>query len=708
MDVSQYLEIFIDETKEHLQSLNTQILNLEQDPENADTINEIFRAAHSLKGMAGTMGYKRMQLLTHDMENVFSEVRNGNVKVKANMIDILFQCLDALEEYLNNIQSTADEGTNDNEPLIKALNALLTEDGGEAAAQEAGTPAPAPEAAPAPAVQEAAAADGDNKWKEIVLGDSEKTVIGKAYEQGKKVYGLTVYIQQSCILKAARAFLVFKAVEELGEILVSSPSAQDIEDEKFENDFSIIVISDSTLEEVTAAAQSVSEIEKVSGGVVTAEAAQEEKKDVQEEKAAQGTADKPAETAKAKPATASAPVSKQEKKPATGKPVVNRTVRVDIEKLDSLMNLVSELIIAKNSLVSITANGNGGDTSANSAFNEQIEYLESVTTNLHESVMKVRMVPIESVVQKFPRMIRDLQKKLDKKMELYMSGEETELDRTVVDEIGDPLMHLLRNAADHGLESAEVRKERGKPEVGSIHLDAYQDGNNVIIEVSDDGGGIDVKAVKEKAISRGIITPEQAESMSDKDIIDLLFLPSFSTSEKVTDVSGRGVGLDVVKSKIEALSGEVDVKTKYGEGSTWSIRLPLTLAIIQALMVVVGTEKYAISLGSIETIENITKEDIKYVQAKEVINLRGTVIPLIRLDAMLDIKKEKENDDNLVVVIVRKGDKQAGLVVDELIGQQEIVIKSLGKYISKCKFISGATILGDGEVALILDANAMI
>ena len=317
------------------------------------------------------------------------------------------------------------------------------------------------------------------------------------------------------------------------------------------------------------------------------------------------------------------------------------------------------------------------------------------------------MVPIESVVQKFPRMIRDLQKKLGKKMELYMSGEETELDRTVVDEIGDPLMHLLRNAADHGLENAELRKERGKPATGSIHLDAYQDGNNVIIEVSDDGGGINVAGVKEKAINRGVITQDQAENMSDKDIVNLLFLPSFSTAEKVTDVSGRGVGLDVVKSKIEALSGEVDVKTKFGEGSTWTIRLPLTLAIIQALMVVVGDEKYAISLGSIETIENITGEDIKYVQAKEVINLRGAVIPLIRLDDMLDIPKEQRNDDNLVVVIVRKGDKQAGLVVDELIGQQEIVIKSLGKYINKCKFISGATILGDGEVALILDANAM-
>ena len=734
MDVSQYLEIFIDETKEHLQSLNTQILDLEQDSENADTINEIFRAAHSLKGMAGTMGYKRMQNLTHDMENVFSEVRNGNIKVKANMIDILFQCLDALEEYLDNIQTTADEGTNDNEPLIKALNRIL--DGDDSGASEEVT-------AEEPAAREVRSVPGEGaKWTTVVLGDSERTVIQKAMEQGKKVYGLTVYVQESCILKAARAFLVVKAMESLGEIIVSSPSAQDIEDEQFENDFSIFVLSDRTLEDVIAAAESVSEIERAVGGLLdlsqapTGQAAGTEEPEREEPAAKAGmekdepvsapvnlSAAKSERTVSVDPVEkaaekleetttvqetqpASAASSKHEKKAAANKPVVNRTVRVDIEKLDSLMNLVSELIIAKNSLVSISATSSS-DASASSAFNEQIEYLESVTTNLHESVMKVRMVPIESVVQKFPRMIRDLQKKLNKKMELYMSGEETELDRTVVDEIGDPLMHLLRNAADHGLESAELRKERGKPATGSIHLDAYQDGNNVIIEVSDDGGGINVAGVKEKAINRGVITPEQAENMSDKDIVNLLFLPSFSTAEKVTDVSGRGVGLDVVKSKIEALSGEVDVKTKFGEGSTWTIRLPLTLAIIQALMVVVGDEKYAISLGSIETIENITGHDIKYVQAKEVINLRGSVIPLIRLDDMLDIRKERGNDDNLVVVIVRKGDKQAGLVVDELIGQQKIVIKSLGKYINKCKFISGATILGDGEVALILDANAM-
>ena len=691
MDVSQYLEIFIDETKEHLQSLNTQILDLEQDPESEDTINEIFRAAHSLKGMAGTMGYKRMQNLTHDMENVFSEVRNGNIKVGANMIDILFQCLDALEEYLDTIQTTADEGTNENEPLIKALNQILAGSEGEE-----GDDAPEAEAKDSKAEE---AEDGEkDKWTQIVLGTSEKSVIGKAQEEGKNVFGLTVYIQESCILKAARAFLVIKAVEELGEIIVSAPATQDIEDERFGNDFSIIVITDKALEDLTKAAEAVSEIETVAGGSIDLSAETSEPKAVPVAEQKQETAAPVAATGTKVEATPAA--TKQDKKAVVAKPVVNRTVRVDIEKLDSLMNLVSELIIAKNSLVSRTAN-NENEVS-------DIEYLESVTTNLHESVMKVRMVPIESVVQKFPRMIRDLQKKLGKKMELYMSGEETELDRTVVDEIGDPLMHLLRNAADHGLENAELRQERGKPEVGSIHLDAYQDGNNVIIEVSDDGGGIDIDSVKQKAIERGVVTPDQAGSMSDKDVMELLFLPSFSTAKEVTDVSGRGVGLDVVKSKIESLSGEVSVKSKYGEGSTWSIRLPLTLAIIQALMVVVGDEKYAISLGSIETIENITNNDINYVQAKEVINLRGTVIPLIRLDEMLDIREERSTSEDLIVVIVRKGEQRAGLIVDELMGQQEIVIKSLGKYISKCKYISGATILGNGEVALIIDANAMI
>lgn len=723
MDTSQYLDIFLDESKEHLQNLSDQIMDLEQNPENMDTINEIFRAAHSLKGMAGTMGYKRMQTLTHDMENVFSEVRNGTFKVRPGMIDILFKSLDALEEYVNNIQQTTEEGTNDNQDLIDALNSIL-KNNGEVILGESAASAKVEEVT-APSVKEESTNTKREKWQDIKITDTERMLIDKAYSEELKVFGVTVYVEEACVLKAARAFLVFKALEKLGEIIVSSPTAQDIEDEKFDLTFSLILISGNTAEEIIEAVKSVSEIEDAfcaEYAVAKSEKPASEPEKTIESKPAEES--KPTATAAPTvPAPAQAPVapaksaatvaaaassssSSSSSKPAA-KPVVNRTVRVDIEKLDNLMNLVSELIIAKNSLISATAaDDNKGD---NGSVNEQIEYLESVTTNLHESVMKVRMVPIESVVAKFPRMIRDLSKKLNKKMELYMTGEDTELDRTVVDEIGDPLMHMLRNSADHGLEPNDVRVANGKPEVGSIFLDAYQDGNNVVIEVRDDGGGINVEAVRNKAIERGTVTPEQAETMTEKEIIDLLFLPSFSTAKKVSDVSGRGVGLDVVKSKIESLSGEVEVKNRFGEGSSWIIRLPLTLAIIQALMVVIGDEKYAIALGSIQTIEDVLPEDIKLVQAKEVIHIRGTVIPIIRMDKVLDMPpREGNKNKNLTVIIVKKGEKQAGLVVDELIGQQEVVIKSMGKYIKVPKMISGATILGNGEVALILDTNALI
>ena len=525
---------------------------------------------------------------------------------------------------------------------------------------------------------------------------------------------MTIYIQKECLLKAARAFLVFKAVEEFGEILVYNPSSQDIEDEKFDCDFSIFIASDEPYEKIAEAAKSVSEIDKVVGEEVKYEtlAAKQEKAEA-DAAAAEKSQEAPAEAAPAQEqpqAQAAKPAAKTQssgnKKQTVAKPVTNRTVRVDIEKLDALMNQVSELIIAKNSLVSISSTDSGDFQ--NQSFHEQIEYLERITTNLHESVMKVRMVPIESVVAKFPRMIRDLSRKLDKKMELYMTGEDTELDRTVVDQIGDPLQHLLRNSADHGLEDNATRIAKGKPEVGSIFLNAFQEGNNVIIQVGDDGNGIDVEAVRNKAIERGVITEEQAETMSQKEIINLLFLPSFSMAKKITDISGRGVGLDVVKSNIEALGGDVEVKTELGVGTTFTVRLPLTLAIIQALMVEIRDEKYAIALGSISNIEDIPVKDIKYVEAQEVIHLRGKVIPLIRMDQVLDIEPKEEEPESLTVVIVQKGENLAGLVVDNLIGQQEIVIKSLGKYINNNKIISGATILGDGEVALILDVNVLM
>ena len=708
MDVSQYLEIFIDETQEHLQDLSQHLMILEEEPENADTINEIFRAAHSLKGMAGTMGYKRMQHLTHIMENVFSEIRNGKMNVTSDLVDILFDCLDALQAYLDNIQQTADEGTEDNEPIIARLNAFLESEG-----------KPEEKPAPAPAVAEEAKAAQNSAPIDMKFEEFEVNAIKEALAKKFHVYKIDVKIDESCILKAARAFLVFKAIEELGEIVKSNPSVQDIEDEKFEFEFCIIMFSQEELEKVTKAVENVSEIKEVKAVEITeapqvasTEAAKEEKEPEEETKQKSKAETETTAPAKANASAAATPAKAKTTAPGKtmpGKPVVSRSVRVDIEKLDVLMNLVSELIIAKNGLVSASSSSDGAKSQG---FNEEIEYLERVTTNLHESVMKVRMMPIETVTQKYPKMIRDLSKKLNKQMKLYITGEDTELDRTVIDEIGDPLMHLLRNSADHGLENAELRVERGKDPVGNIYLNAFQDGNSVIIEVRDDGNGIDIENVRNKALEKGTITQEQAEVMTDKDIVDLLFRPSFSTSEKVTDVSGRGVGLDVVKTKIEALGGDIDVKTALGEGSCFSIRLPLTLAIIQALMVELGEEKYAIPLETIQTIEDISVNDIKYVQSKEVINLRGSVIPIVRLDTILEIEpvqKEDDDDDNLTVVIINKGDKQAGLVVDRLIGQQEIVIKSLGKYINNnSKIISGATILGDGEVALILDVNTLV
>ena len=699
MDVSQYLEIFIDESEEHLQTLSDCIMVLEKEPDNKDTINEVFRAAHSLKGMAGTMGFKRMQHLTHDMENVFQEVRSDRVKVTSGMIDLLFKCLDALEGYLDNIKSTSDEGAEDNEVIIKELNDFIAKTEG---AEETGNTetSEAKEAAPESTQEEKA---GQEK---IELTNDEKKAIREAESNGQHIYVMTVHIQKDCLLKAARAFLVFKAVEDFGQILVYRPSSQDIEDEKFELDFSFFLASEEETDKIVAAAKAVSEIEKVDAEEIhlneyLKEAAAQEEQQAKE--AATEQKEAPAEVPKTAEKKAPAAAAKKQ---TNAKPVTGRTVRVDIEKLDALMNQVSELIIAKNSLVSISSNESG--EYQNQSFHEQIEYLERITTNLHESVMKVRMVPIESVVNKFPRMIRDLSRKLGKKMELYMTGEDTELDRTVVDQIGDPLQHLLRNSADHGLEDNATRVERGKPEVGSIFLKAFQEGNNVIIEVGDDGNGIDVAAVRDKAVERGVITAEQAENMSQKEIINLLFLPSFSMAKKITDISGRGVGLDVVKSNIEALGGDVEVRTKLGEGTTFIVRLPLTLAIIQALMVEIRDEKYAIALGSIANIESIPVNEIKYVQAQEVIHLRGAVIPLIRLDQVLDMEEKQEEPENLTVVIVKKGDSLAGLVVDNLIGQQEIVIKSLGKYITNNKIISGATILGDGEVALILDVNTLM
>ncbi|NJD02277.1 MAG: chemotaxis protein CheA [Ruminiclostridium sp.] len=687
MDMSQYLEIFIEETKEHLQSLNRCLLQLEKTPEDSSVLNEIFRVAHTIKGMAGTMGFMRMSRLTHDMENVLHALRNNDLKISTKLVDLLFKCLDSLESYTNKVIETGTEGIEEYPEIIQALTNVIKQKT-EAVNEELQVPRTI-----------SAFPEQD---REIVINQYEQNVINKAYETNNLVYQITVILNKGCVLKSARAFIIFKTLERFSDIIKSEPKVQDIEDEKFESGFTVVVVSKKDAELFSRELNSISEVESVLIKILEPNKAIEEAVIKPEAVVVTISNEKADELLQVNDSDNEAAQQKEDanlKKAKTGK-----TVRVDIDRLDVLLNLVSELIIQKTRLEGLEGIQRIPD------YVETIEYLERITTNLHDAVMKVRMVPVETVFNRFPRMIRDITRELGKEVELIMSGEETELDRTVIDEIGEPLIHLLRNAVDHGIEPVEKRRELGKPDTGKIYLRAYQDGNNVVIEVEEDGRGIDVEKVRKKALDSGIVSKDAAAGMSRVEIIDLLFKPSFSTADKVTDLSGRGVGLDVVKTKIEALGGTADVESELGKGSKFIIRLPLTLAIIQALLVMVEDEKYAIQLSSIQQITNIAPGEIKMVQKQEVVLLRNTIIPIIRLNEVLEVPDSANNfkQKTVKLVIVKKGDRLFGLVVSRILGQQEIVQKSLGKYLSGIKIISSATILGDGNVALILDVNSLV
>jgi two-component system chemotaxis sensor kinase CheA len=694
LDFEQYIDIFIDESKEHLQNLNQCLLDYEANTENLETVNEIFRIAHTLKGMSATMGFETIASLTHKMENILDGIRSHKLQTTPEMVDILFEGLDILEEEVKSIETSGKEKEIDIKNIISRLDDIEN--------QRAGS-AKAPIKAKIDSV--------DNHELEISEEDRD-TIISVAAdmaENGFKVFKLWIKLEDGCMLKAARAFLVFKSLESKGEIVYSSPSSDDIEDEKFEDSFTVLYSSKLSSDEVEKIVMEVSEIEKVeisifdiSKATISKSENIESIKSMDDNEAQfeeltkninlENKSDTKNDSNQDKQAEGDAGAKKNK----TGK-----TVRVDIDRLDNLMNLVSELIIVKTRLEDDEISSNQQN------MNDAVEYLERITTSLHDAVTKVRMVPVERVFNRFPRMVRDLSKDLNKEIELFMSGEETEVDRTVIDEIGDPLIHLLRNSIDHGIEIPEVRLEKGKKEKGRVNLNAYPDGNTVVIEVSDDGAGINVDKVKQKAIDKGLITAEQAREMDANKAAELIFAPGFSTADKVSDISGRGVGLDVVLTKIEALGGNVEIETEKDKGSRFIIRLPLTLAIIQALLVIVGEEKYAIPLNNIKEITDINTEEIRLIEQKEVILYRDNPLPLLRLSEVLDCKEQKRTQGEATVVIVKKGDKEIGLIIDSLIGQQEIVIKSLGRYLNFVKQIAGATILGNGGVALIIDTNSL-
>lgn len=730
MDMSQYIEIFIEETKEHVQNLNQSLLQLEKNPGDMVILNEIFRVSHTLKGMAGTMGFTKMATLTHDMEDVLQAIRNGEIEISTKLVDILFKCLDAIETYLNAIINSGSEGDFEAEEVINTLKKIRKEK-----KIDFDTKVETKKEKKSAESKEGIGFTGN--FKPDIY---EQNVINKALEMGINAFKITIVLNKGCVLKAARAFVIFQTLERYSEIIKSVPHVEDIEDEKFEQEFTVVVVTRENEQLLEKELYSISEVGTVLISKVPA--AEIDSRQIPSVGAKKESLKKPEPTAEVKEPAEEAPkesaailpideileqddfikrniemLSEYEadnigKTPITVKSAVanaanakgvktGKTVRVDIDRLDALMNLVSELIIIKTRLEGI----DGIQRTQN--YNEAVEYLERITTNLHDAVMKVRMVPIEIVFNRFPRMIRDLSRETGKEINLIMSGEETELDRTVIDEIGDPLIHLLRNSADHGIETTEKRKQLGKPVAGSIFLRSYQEGNNVAIEVEDDGSGINIERTKKKILEKGLLSKEALNALSKKEIMDFLFKPSFSTADKVTDISGRGVGLDVVKTKIEALGGVIEVETETGKGSKFIIRLPLTLAIIQALLVLIGEEKFAVPLSSIREIINIDLSEIKLVQKQEVIILREHVIPIIRLDEVLEVPKIENNSTQATVVVVKKGEKLSGIVVDSLIGQQEIVIKSLGKLLVGTKSIAGATILGDGQVALIIDVNAL-
>ncbi|EJP33182.1 putative chemotaxis protein CheA [Selenomonas sp. FOBRC9] len=679
---NQYMDMFLDESHEHLQSLNEGLLRLEENMEEIGAVNDIFRNAHTLKGMSATMGFAKIAELTHEMEDVLDLVRKEQLKLNEDIMDTLFKCLDSLEQMVDSVGNGEAEDVVDVTDLVAKLSSISK-----------GTPPPAAAApaAAAPAPAEAAAAGSELDIDEIDLD-----VMKKAKEAGLHIYHVKVTLMETCVLKAARSVMVMHALDEVGDVIKSIPAAEDLEQEKFERSFDVVVTTANDAEAVQNAVDTVSEIEDI---------AVEELDPDQFGKAAEAA---PAAT----PAAAAAPAAAEPAKkaaPAAAKPAAapakkqhqSQSVRVDIEKLDTLMNLMGELVINKVRLEQI------GQTHRMSDLMETLEQMDRVTGDLQNIVMKVRMVPVSAVFNRFPRMVRDVSKELGKEINLTIEGEETELDRTVIDEIGDPIMHLLRNSLDHGVESPDKREAKGKPRVGEVGLIARHEGNNVVIMITDDGAGINADVIRRKAVEKGMITQDEADRLDDADAVRLIFLPGFSTAEQITDISGRGVGMDVVRSKIEALSGHVDVETHIDEGSVFKIKLPLTLAIIQAMLVQVQDEMYAIPLGSIDSTINIEPSDIQTVQNKEVIVLRGEIIPIIRMEEALQVPHTKDSDE-LFVVVVHAGEAKAGIVVDNLIGQQEIVIKTLGNLFAGLKLFGGATVLGDGKVALILDVATMI
>jgi two-component system chemotaxis sensor kinase CheA len=678
---------FIQEALELLDSLNENFIELEKNPEDKEILNTIFRAAHTVKGSAGFLGFQNIVELAHSAENILNKLRQGEITLTSEMTDYLLKTMDILRSMIVTVSETGSEGEppEGNAELIKKLNELSegkgTDDKKEtpSAVSNAAEPAAVPET---PAKETENTAGKDNDKEKTKTADSAN----KTADSGKK------------------------KPRSLGDILlednlISKEELEEIYKEK---------------EEEEHAAGKISAVPEVSAEEIPHPSASAETFPSAEEKQVSA---KPVEEIKPNPNVVqqkSVPAASVASKPAVAVPVAEikeTTIRVDIERLDNVMNLVGELVLARNRLFNISSKLEikYADDDLSSALAQVVAGLNLVTTDLQLAVMKTRMQPVKKVFSKFPRMVRDLSRELGKDIELLISGEETELDKSVIEEIGDPLVHLIRNSVDHGIEDKETRKLNGKPEKGTIKLGAEHEGNYIIISVIDDGKGMDPAIIKRKAVEKGVIDEKTAAGLSDKDALNLIFAPGFSTKDKATEISGRGVGMDVVKTNIQKLNGIIEINSTPGQGSSIILKLPLTVAIIQTLIVGIGDEVFAIPLNSVVETLRIKESTIQTIDKHEVINLRKSVLSLLRLGDEFGVTESavskvnaKSSDREIYVVVVALAEKKIGIVVDDLFGQEEVVIKSLGDYQLGYKGISGATITGDGKVVLIIDVASMI
>jgi two-component system chemotaxis sensor kinase CheA len=650
-DMKEFIEDFLVESKELIEKVDQELVELEKTPDDLNLLNSIFRAVHTIKGTSSFIGIVRITEFTHDVESVLNKLRNVELKLNSEIMDIVLKSVDVIREMMQDVENGIEPSADVTE-LTGHIRGILEN------ADNTAKPSESPEKS-----EKANPKESKKDKTGKIIADNEQSNTQSKIQNGVQLNEGTVFLAETVVRGKEgidSSSEEDEKVKKVGEILVDKGYATQ---EQIEN----------ALEEQEYSPK-IGEI-LVSKNVINKETL-EEALDVQKK----------------------------------GDIQIEQTIRVEIKRLDVLMNIVSELVLSRNRLVQISKVFEESYENDNAVKNlaELSNTIDLLTADLHTSLMRVRMVPINRVFSKYPRMIRDLARDTKKEIDLVISGSETELDKSLIEDLNDPLIHLIRNSADHGIETPAERKLKGKPVKGTVKLKAYHDGNDIVIEIEDDGKGIDVEALKEKALEKNLISKIAAEKMTDKEAFNMIFLPGFSTAKVVTEVSGRGVGMDVVKTNIEKLKGIIEINSVKGIGTSVKLKLPLTLEIIQALIVGVYGEFFSIPLTATQEILNVKNANIKTVKGIEVINSRDTILSLARLDRVFNINHKEKNDVNNYIIVVGSAEQRMGLVVTELIGKEEIVIKPIDSKIQTGKGLSGATIMGDGHVSLVIDVPGLM